>query len=67
MADLADAADPIVKIGHLTADLLIDTKIAELRRLTAGLEGRIAELEELKLASLEDKTHALQSASLNAA
>jgi hypothetical protein len=54
----------MVKLGHVLADTVIDAQIGELRHFIAGSEQRIAEriaeLEELKHATLEDKRHALQ-------
>jgi hypothetical protein len=58
MPDTSDQRmDPIVKIWHLIADADIDARIRELRRVDSTVQGRIAELEELKHATLEDKKH----------
>jgi hypothetical protein len=61
MLNTPDEEDPVAKAGHLSADLIIDAKIGELRPVFVYVERRIAELEELKRAKLEDKNEALRS------
>ena len=65
MPDTPDQpVDPLLKAGHLMADTVINAHIDELRRLIAGSEQRIVELEELKHATLEDKGQVMRSSPL---
>ncbi len=50
--------DPILRIMNVLADSNINGRICELRRC-GGHEDRIAELEQLKLASFEEKQKTL--------